>query len=379
MTIADSPTPSGAEVHVCDNYAQLLVATADLAGRRSPEGEPPLLLFLDDRLRLADDLRTMLADTTGADIVVASDLDSIERFARLPRWMPAIVRRNVSWTRRRRPIRPSAWRQSPVGSRSFEAGYVYHPGYFLSKVVAGRCQQVVMRDCGYAAYVRHRVPWSRKATRVVARRSPRWQIWGEERWVDRIQVARPELLPASVRHKAERVAIDELMGALEPITAQRIADAFWGDAEQIRLGSEPTALLLTQPIDDLGMCTTAEKRALYAGIARRLRDRGFAVAVKPHPREFSSSIDGVPSISPAFPIEAWTWRGQRPFDVAVSLNSAALAPLAVSFAAQTIQLVPYERFYPAFADQWGGFIDQAFAAWPVATGQRSDASERHST
>lgn len=371
MTIVDRPKT---EIHVCDNYAQLLVATADLAARRDPGMPAPVLLYLEDHLGLDDHLCRELSAVTGAEIVRASDRSEIERFARLPRWMPGIVRRNLSLDRVGRPIVANRWSGSSIGERSFDVAYVYHPGYFMSKVVSGRAEAVVMRDCGYAAYVRHRVPWSRKLPRLLAARSARWQTWGEEPWVDLIQVARPELLPSSVRPKAEPLTVDELLGRLDASTARQVGSAFWGDADPIVIGEEPTALLLTQPIDDLGMCSSAEKRDLYETLAERLRVRGYDVVVKPHPRESAGVLDDVPTLPPSFPIEAWVYCGHRPFDVAVSLNSAALAPTAVSFAARTVQLVPHERFYPAFRAQWNGHIEHAFSALPTGANKRANDS-----
>ena len=82
-----------------------------------------------------------------------------------------MIRRNVSWSGGWRPIGPSSWVPSFLANRTFEIGYVYHPGFFLSKVVAGRCDKVVMRDSGYANYVTHRVPWDQRALGVLRRLS----------------------------------------------------------------------------------------------------------------------------------------------------------------------------------------------------------------
>lgn len=46
----------------------------------------------------------------------------------------------------------------------------------------------------------------------------------------------------------------------------------------------PDALLLTQPLEDIDLCSAAEKRALYAALVTALW-RGHRVHVKPHPRE----------------------------------------------------------------------------------------------
>lgn len=368
MSTSDSPRPPAragqSEVHLCDNYAHLLFASADVAGRRNDVGSPrPLILFSDDFLPLADDLLTELASLSGAEIVRVSDRSAIDAFARLPRAIPAQVRRNISWTDRGRPIGPASWSPASLVDRCFDTGYVYHPGFFLSKVIAGRCTTVVMRDSGYANYVRHRVPWRRRFARLVAGRSSRFQTWGEEPWVDRIEVARPDMLPEHVRHKSSRLTLDELMHRLPPDVARSLAQAFWGDAPTVSIGNRPTALLLTQPIDQLGICTRAQKHELYDVLARRLREQHFDIVVKPHPRELEPALPQLPRAPAPFPIEAWAWLGQPPFAVAVSLNSTSLASLDSSLAVRRLQLVPRERFYSAYWNEWPGHIDEAFHRW----------------
>ena len=336
-----------AEIHLCDNYSHLLIALADLAGRPAAAGSPrPYVLYIDDQLPLDDRLLHSLATLANAEIARVSDRAAVDSFAKFPRFVPAMLRRNLSWTAGRSPLRPSSWTPAFLSERNFETGYVYHPGFFLSKVVAGRCRRVVMRDSGYANYVRHRVPWTRKVPRLLAGRSPTFQTWGEEPWVDEIQVVRPDQLPNHVRHKASRATLDDFMGRLSNERARAVATSFWGDIAPPAARRRPTALILTQPIDHLGICTTSQKSALYAELADRLRQDGLDIVVKHHPRESTPVLPHESSIPAPFPIEAWAWLGQPRFELAVSINSASLAAPEVSFAEQRLQLVPPDRFYP---------------------------------
>ena len=368
-------TPDDTEVHLCDNYAHLLLAAADLAARRdSVRQQRPLLLFIDDQLELDDRLLHALAEETGAEIVRLSDRGAIESFARLPGCLPPMLRRNVSWASGARPITPSMWSPTALAGRRFGTGYVYHPGFFLSKVLAGHCDTVVMRDSGYANYVRHRVTWGRAVPRLLAGRSPRYQTWGEERWVDRIEVVRPEGLPPRVRHKASRLTLDQLMGSLPRDRARSLAAAFWTGPRPAASRHKPAALLLTQPIDQLGICTTDQKVLLYSEIADRLRSRGFEIVVKTHPRDHTPVLTCEEQIPAAFPIEGWAWLGAPPFELAVSLNSTSLSEPTAPLALQTHQLIPPDRFYRKDWAEWTNIINRSLDDWQANATETSPST-----
>lgn len=370
---AATPDVLDPDAHLCDNYSHLLRAVADLVGRRTEaHASRHVVYFIDDRFQLDEDVRCELERLSGADVVRISDAAAVEAFARLPRRLPGVVRRNISW-RSGRPITPFQWAPAELADRSFGTAYVYHPGFFLSKVLAGRSGRVVMRDSGYSNYVRHRVPLTKAAVRLLAGRSPFRQTWGEERWIDEIEVVRPDRLPGRVQRKGRRLTLDDLMTKLPAAEAQAVAMAFWGDHPLPSGTLEHAALLVTQPIELLGICSEADKTRLYADIATRLRDRGFEVVVKPHPREPDTVIPGVPHLPSAFPIEAWQWLDRPPFAAAVSLNSAALADNRVGFALDHLQLVPPTKFYGSEWSTWPSLIDAAFAAWSGGTADRAPA------
>lgn len=369
------PLLAGGNLHLCDNYLHLLFAVADAANADSFTSRP-LILFLDDRLPLSDDLRAALAQISGAELTVISDRTTVDEFARLPARFPGVLRRNVSWPDRR-PTRPSGWTPDFLSGRHFSTGFVYHPGFFVSKVAAGHCDRIVMRDSGYANYVRHPVPPGQWVLRLLSRQPPRWQTWGEESWIDAIEVAQPDRLPARARCKATRQTLDDVMERLPPDTALAIAAAFWGEHPAPDNVAGRRALLLTQPIDELGMCSTNAKCELYENIADRLRSKGFGIVVKPHPREQYPPLPDAIHLPASFPIEAWTWLGQPTFDLAISLNSTSLVDRETSLASSTLQLVEPEQFYPEHFPAWQASIDERLASLesPKAADGSSDAPQ----
>lgn len=337
------------EIHLIDNYAHLLWAAADLMGRPAA-GCERRIAFIDDRLPLDPDRMAAIANLADAEVITVSDHQAIEEFARLPRWMPNIVRRNITWASR--PVTPLSWCPDWLPGGGIEVGYVYHPGFFLSKVVAGRADHVVMRDSGFANYVRHRVPLFKAVLRLAVGRSPRYQVWGEEPWIDEIEVAQPDRLPEPARSKAHRLTADTLMSNISGDGARRLALTLWGDDPVPELSSRPTALLLTQPLDMIGMASTTEKSDLYQELSAEIDRAGYDLVVKHHPRDTTPVLADKPTIPAHFPVEAWRWLDRRPFDLAVALNSTSLAAGDQSVAAQIIQLVEPTRFYPRYWPDW---------------------------
>ncbi len=344
------------EVHLCDNYTHLFYAVADLLGRRP---DRPTIVYIDDAMPVGTETGERLSSLVGADLLRVSDDGQIDSFARLPRFAPAILRRNLSWADRR-PIGPTSWEASVLADRRFATGFVYHPGFFLSKVLVGRCDRIVMRDSGYANYVKHKVPARRMLPRLLAGRSPRYQIWGEERWVDHIEVARPDQLPGRVQHKASRLSLPDLRCRITDEHARALARSFFDDATVPDI-DDPSALLLTQPLEQIGICTYEEKRELYEGIASALRRSGFHVVVKAHPRELAPALEQYEQLPRAFPAEAWSWLGRPPFDLAVSLNSTSLAADDPSFARSRLQLIPPTAFYARHWTEWPTMIERALS------------------
>jgi Alpha-2,8-polysialyltransferase (POLYST) len=352
--------PSGGlpDLHLCNNYRHMMMSLATIAH----VGRPALVIYLEDLLPLPADMRMRLARACPqATFIFTRDASQMQAFARLPRLLPAIVRRNLTLGGRLGITTPRNWQMPLLNGQRFATGYVYHAGFFTSKVVAASCARMVLREDGLNNYERLPVPPLKAVLRAMSGLSPRHQIWGEERWIDAIEVSHPANLPASVRSKARAVTFSDVMDILPVQTARSIASAFCMDIPKIGQEGTRTAILLTQPIDDIGICTFAQKQSLYAQIAGHLTAKGYLVTIKPHPREATITLPGVMTLPPAFPVEAWPYIIDQKFTLAVALCSAALVSGARAFAEQTTQLVPPAMFNADHFVKWPGLIAPALA------------------
>lgn len=365
-------TPAASEVlhgrpttslHLCNSHRQLLVALADALRAEASA----TVIYLDDDLPLAPPIRARIeAICPGIEFLWTSDRREMAAYARLPRWLPALIRRNLSLARQRggglRLLRPADWVSATLGDRRFDVGHVYHAGFFMAKVVAGRCSRVVLRESGLHNYATLPVPPLKALVRLISGLAPHRQIWGEERWIDVIEVAHPERLPAALRHKARRFRFADIgrNGAPDD-RMRRLAALFLPEAASLPAGPD-AALILGQPIDAMGLCSTDAKAALYAGIARRLATGGYRVLLKPHPRDPAFRIDGVQTLPPDFPIEIWPFLSDRRFALAVAICSAALDDDAGTFADAHVQLVAAPQFNRAAFTDWPATIDRALAS-----------------
>jgi hypothetical protein len=346
-----------ADVFLCGTRRHLLMSLATIA----QAGRPATVIYLEDLLPIPADMRLRLARACPqVSFIFTSDSDQIAAFARLPRVLPAIVRRNISVGGRWGIIRPAAWQSPLIKDRRFDTGYVYHSVFFMAKVLSGRCDHMVLREDGLSNYVARDVPPFKAALRWLCGLSPGQQIWGEEQWIDRIEVSRPDDLPASVRAKAVRVTFRDVMDVLPAPTARAIGSAFLPDVPQLAHGTR-TAILLTQPLDAVGICSPAQKLQIYAQIADQLTQAGYRVYVKPHPTEAESALPGTVALPPTFPVEVWPYITDQKFSRAVALCSTALVSGARAFADQTTQLVPPAMFNADHFADWPGLIAPALA------------------
>ncbi len=356
----DSDWQSGRlpDLHLCNNYRHVMMSLATIAH----VGRPAVVIYLQDLLPMPADMRMRLALACPlATFLFTHDASQMQTFARLPRFLPAIMRRNLTLGGRFGITTPRNWRMPLLKGQQFATGYVYHAGFFTSKVVAASCARMVLREDGLNNYARLSVPPLKAVLRALSGLSPRHQIWGEERWIDAIEVSHPAHLPASVRSKARALTFSDVMDILPVQTARNIASAFCADLPKIGRVGARTAILLTQPIDDIGICTFADKQALYAQIAAHLTAKGYRVTIKPHPREVAIALPNVTNLPPAFPVEAWPYITDQKFSLAVALCSAALVSGARAFADQTTQLVPATMFNVDHFAKWPGVIAPALA------------------
>lgn len=346
------------DLHLCNNYRHLLFALASIAGG----GRPATVVYLEDDLPISKAIRTQLARACPkATFLFTSDRAEMAAFARLPKFLPPLLRRNLTLGGRFGLQRPMHWQPKLLAGQRFSRGYLYHSAFFFSKVVAGLCDEVVLRETGLNNYHAHPVPPLKGLVRFAAGLPARQQIWGEERWVDVIEVSITDNLPASVRGKARQVTFSDVMHTLPAKTAHDLASAFLADQPDLPTTEGDGALLLTQPLDGVNLCSTAEKQALYGRIVGHLRGLGYQVYVKHHPRDLPFALDGTIEIPTAFPIEAWPYVSQHRFDVAIALCSAALINGATAFARKTVQLLPTDAFNQAAVPGWDTEIAAALS------------------
>lgn len=343
------------DLHLCNNYRHLMMALATILA----SGKPAVVVYLEDYVPLSPALRTRLARVCPmAEIIISTDRAEQSDFTQLPAILPDLLRRNLRLGRKG-VCRPKDWQPSWLAGRRFATGYLCHSGLFFSKVVAGVCSHVVLREDGLNNYHAHPVPPMKALVRFAAG-LPAWQqIWGEEAWVDEIEVSIIEKLPTSVRGKARQLTFSGVMQALPAQTARDLGTAFLGDQPQLATTQEHEALLLTQPLDGVNLCSIEEKHAIYSKVADHLRTLGYRVYVKHHPRDLPFSLEGTSEIPATFPIEVWPFVGHHRFDLAIALCSAALISGAQAFAESAVQLLPPEAFNQKSVQRWDADIAAA--------------------
>lgn len=360
MTKAMSGNPHAtrtelADLHLCNNYRHLLMALASIAA----SDKLATVVYLEDDIALQPDLRRRLeVACPQARILCTRDQDQIKAFARLPHFLPSIVRRNISLGGRFGLTRPQHWHPDLLLGQRFAIGYLYHSGFFMSKVVAGQCAKVVLRESGLNNYITLRVPFGKSLLRLAVGLHPFRQVWGEEPWVDVVEVSRPEALPDSLQSKARKLTFESLMRALPPETATRIAAAFLDDGQRFDPPAR-SALVLTQPLDRIGLCSIDEQKAIYSDIITRLQRAEYTVYVKPHPLDQLTDFSGVRLMPGSFPAEAIPFVTNGKFSLAIALCSASLSEETSEFAGRAVQILPLEDFNAQGVSRWPQAIDHA--------------------
>lgn len=351
--------PAEPDLYLCNTYRHLLLALANV----ETQSRPATVVYLQDDVPLPPALQARLAALyPQTQFVITTDAAQQAAFARLPGWLPAIVRRNLSW-KGWRLIRPQDWQSPVLADGRFATGYFSHAGFFMAKVLALRCRNVVLRESGLNNYAVLALPPLKALLRACVGLSPHHQIWGEEPWVTRIEVARPRDLPAAVRGKGVAFSFAQAMQALPTARAQALAQSFLGTDLPAKAATAPRcALLLSQPLKSAGICDWSAQQALYRDLVHILQQRGFQVWLKPHPREAMFCLPGCHDLPARFPIEAWSFCGQPRFDVAVALCSAALDHGNAGFAKTVVQLVSPEAFNAKGYEVWQGKLSQRLAA-----------------
>lgn len=336
---------------LCGSPSQLLFALADIAQC----SEPTEILYINDLHALDPALEKRLAlGFPELRLTVANDMNSEAEFSNLPTICPAILRRNL----RRdglRLIAPMHWTQGPLGARRYRTAYTFHTGPFLAKVLAGAADKVILREDGLSNYHLKPMPLFKRVLRQLNGYQTATQVMGDEHWVDLIEVSRPEDLPTALKQKASHFDALGRAARLSTEAKDRIIEVFAPTDSEL---SDPvaSAVLLTQPLDAIGMGSFEQKIILYQKLADILKGAGYSVYVKNHPREKPYVLRETTSLNNKIPAELWTLSGKQPFQIGVALCSAGLMPHSGSFCRKSIQLVDPTKFIAGEFTRWNGAV-----------------------
>lgn len=338
-----------AELHLCNNYRHILFAIADMT-QRSAFGT---IVYLEDHTPLTDVMKHNLQNFSAQiDVIFSKDAAEEARFANLPVIFPDLMRRNLRVLKGVFLTKATRWRLPCLKDRMFQTGYLYHPGFFTAKPATAHCDKIIMRESGLNNYKTFSVPFPKSLARLIAGLPPFQQTWGEEPWVDSIEVTYPERLPPGIRKKAQKRTFPDVLSALNPAQMKRLTDTFAPESPKIAPGSKPRALILSQPLDLVGLCTWAQKQTVYQSIADALQTKGMDVYHKHHPNDVDFAVQGSTPIRADFPIELWSVLDLPQFFVATALCSASVDDTGNDFARRSVQLMPLQDFTPDGVQTW---------------------------
>lgn len=342
------------ELHLCNNLRHLMFALADILGRSAQAR----IVYLEDDAPLSASFKNRLqAACPDFDILYTTDAAQIAEFGGLR--LTGVLRRNIRIDPARGLTRATRWRLPILAGQRFRTGYIYHPGLFTAKPASVSCDHVVMRESGLNNYVTFNVPWPKALIRALCGLAPFRQVWGEENWLDVIEVSRPENLPVAVRAKGKQLTFEQLLGKLDKNQAATLGLVFVPSPPVLERRPARRAVLLTQPLDEIGLCSTAAKHAIYQQIVTVLGGQGYEIHVKYHPTEQPYPLKGCAAFEVNFPIELWTVLGLPRFNLAVALCSASLTEGEALVATKVVQLLTPATFNEPGLTHWRAMLPAA--------------------
>lgn len=334
-------------LHLCNTHGQLLLALCDV----SQTHDFVTIIYLDDEIPLSEAIRQRLKHNfPHMTLHICQDQVMANTFANLPTFLPHVVRRNL----RLGPVKPRMarhWQPAFLAGQQFSHTYIYNTGFFMAKSVAGVSDAITLRESGLNNYIERPVSGLKAVFRLLCGYNPKRQTLGEERWIDHIAVTQPQNLPLGVRAKGVVHDFPSSLAPLTPAQKNTLLECLGPDLV-FPSAKNPTALLLTQPLDLAGMCDTATKLAIYADMVKRLTAAGFDVFLKNHPRERPFPLEHTTALDPIIPIELWALADTPPFDLGVALCSSSLSHDTQALCAKAIQLVSPDRFYAVDFNDW---------------------------
>ena len=267
-----------------------------------------------------------------------------------------IICRNLT-IRNKKILTLNKWSKLYSNIESFDIAYLYHSGPFLAKILAYSSNYVVLKEDGIANYCEHKLTFLKSIIRLFFFLNPRNQVWGEERWIDILDVKYPEKLPKRVQKKSRKNQFD-LLNKLKTNKnlKQNIYDLFSIDLRFINESQGKKIIIMTQPVDQDNLISKVDKKIIYQYIIDFFGDKG-SVFLKQHPREFSDIYSNVISLDKNFPIEVIS--NDIMFDYSISLCSTASD---FNIAENNLSLIEVKFFKQEYSNKWIDIIKKKLHA-----------------
>ncbi|PPL15525.1 hypothetical protein UN63_12235 [Oceanisphaera arctica] len=183
------------------------------------------------------------------------------------------------------------------------------------------------------------------------------QVWGEESWIQSIEVEYPDKLPERIKKKAVELKFSTLLSGLNNKARSSFVKVF--ELESFyRMSSEKSCLVLTQPVDQVGICSAEFKINLYRIIVEKLTEKGYRVFIKQHPKELDYILDNTTKLPTLFPVELWFYLTSHRFDYCVALCSSGIHANGEPIARKSEQLIPLKFFNANYVSDWESIIDE---------------------
>ncbi|RAU36891.1 polysialyltransferase family glycosyltransferase [Enterobacter sp. ECC-175] len=340
-------------LHVCITLRQLLISICDAVITKR---KTTIIFLLDYQDLSFERQERLITNFETIEFFFIKEYELINDFCPIQKNIPGIIRRNFSIKDGRFYFGCGKWVPHFLAKRKYNTTYIYHSGPFTSKVVRSVSQKIILREDGLSNYVIQPLHPLKAAVRLFWGLSPFGQVWGEEKWVASLEVESPELLPKRVRKKADKLTISSLLISLDVTNRARLIDSF----ELQGLSSfdnSRSCLILTQPIDDVGICCTKDKVELYSKLALKFLNKGYEVYIKFHPKEKEYKIPNARVISKDFPVELLKYVLDGQFIYCVALCSSSINSEEHSLALRQKQLIPLEYFNKSYFDGWEDFVE----------------------
>ena len=157
--------------------------------------------------------------------------------------------------------------------------------------------------------------------RLLLGRPPGQWYFGEDPRCEAVWVQRPDELPSFVRAKGRQINF------FTHPAGRELALQLLPTHEELRL-PPGTVIVATSPLDTLDAVSKKQKVALFAMLTDHLQELGFAVRVKPHPREnpadYAQLGDKLLNATAKLPLEVFVLTNPKPLTLVSPYSSAGI-------------------------------------------------------